>query len=329
MDLDYTVNIQYDDFRTQIMSVEELLRHCDKVGFPRMMANARRISAGQRSRIVEALLLGVPQQPLFVDDTEQKWMVIDGAARMDAIYSFCRSGMPLTSLFFKMDKYEGKTFDSLSLFERTKLLNTKIVVHALNPGISPQERFGIYICLKPRIDAAALKWCRSRIFVEPYRLVEELAEKIGESLPLRPNRTDAIENRICHLLVGSGYRHFLDSHTNHHMDAVVNSLLGSSDFPLRMKELSAGIEDTLKVTCRLPASELPVRYRSLYDSVFYHVRSSGIADSFQEKFWQLLEQGRDSVGFSRPEDSAENLCDKINEILKQIEYAYPNHTGSI
>lgn len=243
---------------------------------------------------------------------------------MDAIYSFCRAGMPLTSLFFKMDRYEGRTFDLLSPFEKSKILNTKIVIHVLNPGLTPQERFGIYICLKPRIDSATLKWCRSRIYTEQYELIENLAKRIKESLPLMFNRTESLENRICHLIVGIQYELFLNLSKNLHIDAAVNSILGLSDFPTQIEALFEGIEETLKVTCQLSSRELAVQYQSLYDSVFYHMRNSDSVGLLQDDFRQLLKDIR-YYQMKGSKDSTKNFCNKIHIILNNI-YDYSNNS---
>lgn len=313
MSLDYSANLRYDDFRTQIMSVEELLYHCNESKYATIFKNGYRTSIEKRSRLVEALLLSMPQQPIFIDDAEQKWIVIDGIGRMEAIYSFCCEGMQLKSLFFTMDRYEGRTFASLSPFEKSKILSTKIVVHVLNPGLSQQERFGIYICLKSRIDSATLKWCRSRIYGEKYEFIENLAREINESLPKRLHRTDTIENRICHLLVGIDYKSFLQKNEYHHIDAVANSFLSLSDFQSVIEKYYIGIKETLRETCQLSKGVIPANCESLYDSVFFHKRQLGSVDLFRENLPIIRVKRRN--GFN---DSAEFFCELIDIILGKI-----------
>ena len=130
------LNIQYSDFRSQIMTIEELLYHIQKKGIHNALSQYSRTSRAQQSRLIEAILLNIPQMPFFIDDTRQGWIVIEGTERIKAIYSFCNNKLPLTSTYSGQACTKEKHSSSLSLFEKSKILNTKVEIYAINPGLS-------------------------------------------------------------------------------------------------------------------------------------------------------------------------------------------------
>ena len=108
--LNLNAKIRYSDFRTQIMSVEEILSYCIKKGFNRNNSLYRNISVKQKSRVIETIFLNMPQMPVFIDDSDDSWTIIEGAEKVDALFSFCCANMRLSSLYFLTNKYEGKKF---------------------------------------------------------------------------------------------------------------------------------------------------------------------------------------------------------------------------
>ena len=85
----YISDIQYNDFRRQIMTVEEIVEKWGQYGGSRRLSFSEHSYSEQRSRIIETLLIGMPQQPIFIDDTEYEWNVIDGEERLKAECIFC------------------------------------------------------------------------------------------------------------------------------------------------------------------------------------------------------------------------------------------------
>ena len=79
------LNIQYSDFRSQIMTIEELLYHIQKKGIHNALSQYSRTSRAQQSRLIEAILLNIPQMPFFIDDTRQGWIVIEGTERINSL----------------------------------------------------------------------------------------------------------------------------------------------------------------------------------------------------------------------------------------------------
>ena len=61
------LNIQYSDFRSQIMTIEELLYHIERTGIKKILRKYRRASNEHRSRLIESIFLNIPQMPIFID----------------------------------------------------------------------------------------------------------------------------------------------------------------------------------------------------------------------------------------------------------------------
>lgn len=243
----YISDIQYNDFRRQIMTVDEIVRHWELYSVSHRIGLSGYSYSEQRSRIIETLLIGMPQQPIFVDDTDYEWNVIDGEERVRAYVDFCTGRLKLTSLYFKMNQYEGKTINDLSMLAQKNLLNTEIMVNVLNPGLSRQERFGIYACLKPRLDSDTLSACRRKIFSPNYNVVIDLAKHIQRKLGIQ-RRTSVLENEICHLLVAIDYKSS-DYHENrYHIDVAANAIFEREDFLQFFIHHKNKIEATLRKT---------------------------------------------------------------------------------
>lgn len=243
----YISDIRYNDFRRQIMTVEEVVKNWERYVAYRRPGFSSHTYSEQRSRIIETLLIGMPQQPIFVDDTEYEWTVIDGEERVKAYYDFYTGRLKLTSLYFKMNQYEGKTIDDLSLLARKNILNTEITVNVLNPGLSRQERFGIYACLKPRLDSDTLSACRKKIFAPNYGEIVNLASVIQRGLNIQ-KRTTVLENEICHLLVAMDYKSSDFHDARYHIDVAANAILERYDFPQLFSQYAQQIAETLRMT---------------------------------------------------------------------------------
>lgn len=243
----YISDIRYNDFRRQIMTVEEVVNKWERYGAYRRTGFSSHTYSEQRSRIIETLLIGMPQQPIFIDDTEYEWSVIDGEERVKAYYDFCTGKLKLTSLYFKMNQYEGKTIDDLSLLARKNILNTEITVNVLNPGLSRQERFGIYACLKTRLDSDTLSACRKRIFAPNYDEIVNLASVIQRGLNIQ-KRTAVLENEICHLLVAIDYKSSDFHDARYHIDVAANAILETDDFSELFIRHAQQISETLRKT---------------------------------------------------------------------------------
>lgn len=312
MDLDYSVHIGYNDFRTQIMSVEDLLYRFNETDATNSVTSFRRPTQAQSSRIIESVLLGMPQPVLYIDDTNEEQVVIEGAEHMYAYYAFCKKGLRLSSLYFKKDQYEGRTFPELSPLAQSNILNTKITVNVLNSGLTPHERFGIYLCLKSRIDATSLQWCRTKIFGKKYQWVRSLAKSVSVT-----KRTETVESMICYMLVGKYYEMFLEGDRLTQIDAAANLIMeqvydGAFEGAIA-DDLRSVLINFLEQKRRIIIRPKVV---ALYLSALYYLKNDRVGRSRLDKLFN--EEGRRYNMLLQTDDSAEAFSRAITEILTRI-----------
>jgi hypothetical protein len=308
--LNLNAKIRYSDFRTQIMSVEEILSYCIKKGFNRNNSLYRNISVKQKSRVIETIFLNMPQMPVFIDDSDDSWTIIEGAEKVDALFSFCCANMRLSSLYFLTNKYEGKSFKNFSMFEKAKLLSTRITVFAINPGLSGQERFGVYMSLKKRTDSATVNWCRSRIFGKQYNEIKHLAQSISEKN--RYKKTETLETRICNMLVGIYYEEFGEIQEKHHIDIAANSILEQKN----INDFIIKNQDRMETAIRLTdMANINRKYHSVYDSIFYHFAVTPENDVFRKRIDNAIDLYKIT-----PTEYAEDFCKNLKMIINYIKY---------
>ena len=311
--IDYSVNMGHNDFRTQILTVEELIYRFDETDATSSVSSFRRPTTSQSSRIIESLLLGMPQPMLFVDASRSGFVVVEGAEHLYAYYSFCKKGMALSSLYFKKKQYEGRTFYDLSPLAQSNILNAKITVNVLNPGLMPHERFGVYLCLKPRLDSASISWCRSKIYPNEFQWIKDLARRVSMR-----GRTDTLESAICYMLVGCYYQSFLNSNSLHQIDAVANHIMEYVYHDSMKTSFMDDFESIIKSYLRFTTSHVvQPKVWGLYLSVFYHLYKRN-GDFSMIKRWDVHMKSSVSVNSIMRDDSAEYFCRKIDEILSRF-----------
>lgn len=310
--IDYSVNMGHNDFRTQIMTVEELIDRFDETDATNSVSILRKPTKAQSSRIIESVLLGMPQPMLYIDDSLSGFVVIEGAEHLYAYYCFCKKGMALTSLYFKKEQYEGRTFLELSPLAQSNIMSTKVMVNVLNPGLAPHERFGVYLCLKSSIDYNSLKWCRSKIYPKEYQWIKDLAKEI------RPqSRNESLEAVICYMLVGRCYQSFLNGSGLNQIDAVANRLMEQVYYENLVEEVSREFRKVLNAY--LAFSSRNVRGAmavGLYMSVFYNLyKLRGNLDEI--KSIDVEKKVQSGILFSR-DDTAEKFCGNIYRVLNKM-----------
>ena len=191
--------ITFTNFRNQYFTVEELLKERESRHLQEKPREFRLAfsdwSVEQRSRFVESLIVGQPHPAFFIDGSLNQWYLIDGEKRLRAISRFVSDAYRLCGLFFLGDKYEGRTFSELPLFIRRKIMNYVFEAYILNPGSSPQVRYGVYTYLLARPQRNVTNNCRRFIFPEGFdgMLVPSLQNR--PNVAVRYNSADSFSLR--------------------------------------------------------------------------------------------------------------------------------------
>lgn len=287
--------IGYSDFRTQIMTIKELINLWEYHNMTSRESATFFISRAQRSRYVEAVLIGMPLQSVYVDDSTNEWLYISGGERVQSYVEFCKNVYPLSSLYFKDEMYGDLYFYQLSNLAKQKILNTQIQIFVLNPGLTRHERFGIYLCLKPRLDTETLKSCRKKIYPEHYYLVEDIAKDIIMNRGLHTRSSNAyLENEICHLLAIINYRVFVDCDNKISIDYATNELLEDEEIVNLVGVFRQDIILTLLETKSNRIMRYGVLVQDIYNAVqFFSPQRKIDEDTFLEAYRYTSERNHD------------------------------------
>lgn len=99
----------------------------------------------KQSKIIESIIIDIPIADFYVDATDNdKWILIDGANRLNAIYEFITNdNFYLENLDFLLE-YNNINFINLHRNIRRKIEETSLNFHLLQPGLSIEIKDKIY-----------------------------------------------------------------------------------------------------------------------------------------------------------------------------------------
>lgn len=146
--MDFVNNIlSTTDIRTEYMSLVELFERLGPVEMPNSPSSSRMKDTSfirEASRFVEAILLGLPMQPVYIDGTQYRWEIIEGEDRLMMLWDYLHHAFALHGTRFMIDTLENQYMDEIPMSLRDKLRYVKIPVCLLNPGMSNFARYSIY-----------------------------------------------------------------------------------------------------------------------------------------------------------------------------------------
>lgn len=99
----------------------------------------------QQSRFIESLLIRIPLHAFYIDVSgANEWFVIDGTERLIALQWFVLGNkLKLCGLEFLKD-LEGKTYSMLDRCLQRRIKETRLTIHTIESGTSPQVKLNIY-----------------------------------------------------------------------------------------------------------------------------------------------------------------------------------------
>ncbi len=102
---------------------------------------------GQRSRLIESILLQIPLPAFyFAEDRDGMMRVVDGLQRLSTVQAFAHgedAGFKLSGLEYLTD-LKGKGFGDLNAQWRRRIYNTQIVVHVIDPTTDASVKYDIF-----------------------------------------------------------------------------------------------------------------------------------------------------------------------------------------
>ena len=100
---------------------------------------------GQKSRLIESLLLRIPLPVFYVaSDESDAWSVVDGVQRMSTIFDFVTGSLRLTGLQY-LSQLEGHWHDDLPRQLQRRISETQLIINVIEPGIPPAVTFNVFL----------------------------------------------------------------------------------------------------------------------------------------------------------------------------------------
>ena len=98
-----------------------------------------------QSRLIESLLLRVPIPVFYMAaDREDRWQVVDGLQRLDALKSFVlEKRLELHGLEY-LEDFEKRSYDQLPRPMQRRIDETELYCHVIQPGTPPEVMFNVF-----------------------------------------------------------------------------------------------------------------------------------------------------------------------------------------
>ncbi len=191
-------------------------------------------SKTRASKFIESLLLGLPVPGIFLfkKEKDQTFEIIDGQQRILSLYSFYENDF--SGKKFSLNKvhkdFSGKTYESLSTFDKNKLDDTLLhstIIRAKKPKDKNYE--GIFQIFD-RLNTGGIKLraqeVRASIFQGTFlNLINELANKNNFISLLQCDKKRKKHEEICLRLIALTYNR---DEYNGNMKAFLNSFLAEN-----------------------------------------------------------------------------------------------------
>ena len=137
------------DIRQQQFSVDQLLRMIERNRIELWreeyyQRTSNSWNRGQKSRLIESIIMRIPLPMLYFDGSEEPWKIIDGLNRLSTLYSFIHEeNWALQQLEF-MSEFENYRFTELPYKYQRAILESTLVAYVINPGTPDRVKLNIF-----------------------------------------------------------------------------------------------------------------------------------------------------------------------------------------
>ena len=134
----------------------------------------------KKSRLIESIILGLPLPSFYfyIDETEKKWVVIDGLQRLCAIKDFMvDKKLKLTGLQFLGNLHTKHDYDDFSYYDQLDMSMRSVTLNVISGTASAEAKYIIFQRINSEATQLSPAEIRNALFHgKSMKMVKELAE---------------------------------------------------------------------------------------------------------------------------------------------------------
>lgn len=316
--MDFVNNIlSTTDIRTEYMSLVELFERLDQAEVNINSSYARMKDTHpirEASRFVEAILLGLPMQPVYIDGTQYRWKIIEGEDRLMMLWDYVHHVYALHGTRFMIDILEERFFYEIPVSLRDKLRYVKIPVCVLNPGMSNYARYSIYQYLHTPSGPLDKLYDIRQILPQAY---DVLYEKYRSTLarPARPNmwRFSTVFNIYCYMALSIRLERIGLGKRQEHIDSLLIEALEDTEWLQTLPRINENFYDMISKKFGYAKKNLLTAVLAR-DEKLLRMYEPDIINRRFESAWTRMTRESDSFRG----ESCEEYNNKINFVIQYI-----------
>ena len=104
-------------------------------------------SKAKKSRLIESIILGLPLPSFYfyIDESKEKWVVIDGLQRLSSLDDFMvEKKLKLSGLQFLAKSHNKRTFEDFSYFEQLEISMRSVTLNVISGASSAEAKYIIF-----------------------------------------------------------------------------------------------------------------------------------------------------------------------------------------
>lgn len=139
-------------------------------------------SKAKKSRLIESIILGLPLPSFYfyVDETEKKWVVIDGLQRLCAIKDFMvDQSLKLINLQFLADLHSKHHYKDFSYFEQLDMSMRSVTLNVISGAASAEAKYIIFQRINSEATQLSPAEIRNALF---HGISMDMVKELAESL---------------------------------------------------------------------------------------------------------------------------------------------------
>lgn len=258
------------------------------------------------SLLIESILLNIPIPVIYAsEDTNGKWIIVDGLQRLYSLKRFCKNQFRLTGLE-TLSELNGLKYSSLDNSIKNRLDRGEIRIIVLQNDSDPNIQFDIFMRLNTgsvKLNEQELRNCLYRGRLND--LIKELAKNsyIVEIMPIKTDRMLTNELILRYLAISEHFNRNTNKIDNY--DGRIKNLINSY-----MKEHQNDTDDFLNKVKQQFEEQIQKAY-SIFGKLAFK-RNSKTTKINAALFECIM------IGFE--DYSLENLINKKNEIISLVNH---------